>query len=89
MLNSAMDDPEALRLYAEQNRVLVIRDCHTMPGHFVGFIKHQDSPVIFIVSRKFSVGKAVEWLMATLGSERSRNTPWSSEQCLHNALLYR
>jgi len=33
-----------------------------MPGHFIEFIKHQDSPGIFIVSRRLSIGKAAEWL---------------------------
>ena len=38
-------------------------DRHTMPGQFVDFIKHQDSPRVFIVSRKLAVRKAAEWLV--------------------------
>jgi len=62
-LHLGVDDPEVLRLCAEQNRMLVTHDRHTMPDHFIEFIKHQDSPGIFIVSRKLSIGKAAEWLV--------------------------
>ncbi len=34
-----------------------------MPGHFVEFIKTQDSPGVFIVSRKLPIRKAAEWLV--------------------------
>ena len=33
-----------------------------MPVHFAEFIKQRDSPGIFIVSRKLSIGRAAEWL---------------------------
>jgi len=59
-LHTGIDDPEVLRLCAEQNRMLVTHDRHTMPGHFIEFIKHQYSPGVFIVSRKLSLGKAAE-----------------------------
>ena len=61
-LHTGVADPEVLRLCAEQDRMLVTHDRHTMPGHFIEFIKHQDSPGIFIVSRRLSIGKAAEWL---------------------------
>jgi hypothetical protein len=41
-LHTGIDDPEALRLCAEQNRILVTHDRQTMPGHFIEFIKHQN-----------------------------------------------
>jgi hypothetical protein len=62
-LHTGLADPEVLRLCAEQGRMLVTHDRHTMPGHFVEFIKQQDSPGVFIVSRKLPVGKAAEWLV--------------------------
>lgn len=62
-LHTGIDDPEVLRLCAEQNRMLVTHDRHTMPDHFTEFIKHQDSPGVFIISRKLSIGKAAEWLV--------------------------
>jgi len=62
-LHTGIDDPEVLRLCAEQSRLLVTHDRHTMPRHFIEFIKDHDSPGIFIVSRKLSIGKAAEWLV--------------------------
>jgi hypothetical protein len=62
-LHTGLADPEVLRLCAEQGRMLVTHDRHTMPGHFVEFIKQQDSPGVFIVSRKLPVGKAAWWLV--------------------------
>jgi hypothetical protein len=62
-LHLGVEDPEVLQLCAEQDRMLVTHDRHTMPGHFIEFIKHQDSPGVFIVSQKLPVGKAAEWLV--------------------------
>ena len=62
-LHTGIDDPEVLRLCAAQNRMLVTYDRRTMPRHFIEFIKHHDSPGIFIVSRKLPIGKAAEWLV--------------------------
>jgi hypothetical protein len=62
-LHTGILDPEVLRLCAEENRMLVTHDRHSMPKHFIEFIKQQDSPGIFIVSRKLAVGKAAEWLL--------------------------
>lgn len=62
-LHTGTPDPEVLRLCAEENRILVTHDRHSMPGHFIAFIQQQDSPGVFIVSRKLSIGKAAEWLL--------------------------
>lgn len=62
-LHTGIEDPEVLRLCAEQNRMLVTHDRHTMPDHFIAFIQQQVSPGVFIVSRKLSIGKAAEWLV--------------------------
>ncbi len=61
-LHTGTNDAEVLRLCAGQNRILVTHDRHTMPVHFAEFIKQRDSPGIFIVSRKLSIGRAAEWL---------------------------
>jgi Domain of unknown function (DUF5615) len=50
-LDTGIEDPDVLRLCAEQNRLLVTHDRHTMPGHFIEFINNQDSPGVFIISR--------------------------------------
>ena len=43
-------DPEVLSLAAQDGRVLVSHDRHSMPGHFAGFIENQPSPGLIIVS---------------------------------------
>jgi hypothetical protein len=62
-LHFGVPDSEVLRLCAEQNRILVTYDRRTMPAHFSDFIKTNDSPGIFIVSRKLSIGGAAESLV--------------------------
>lgn len=41
-----------------------MKNRHTMPRHLIEFIQHQNSPGVFIVSRKLPIGKAAEWLVA-------------------------
>jgi hypothetical protein len=62
-LHMGILDPEVLRLCVEQNRMLVTHDRKTMPVHFADFIQDHDSPGIFVVSRKLSIGAAAEWLL--------------------------
>ena len=62
-LHTGVDDTEVLRLCAAQDRLLVTHDRHTMPAHFMEFIKRDISPGIFIVSRKLSISAAAEWLV--------------------------
>ncbi len=62
-LHLGVGDPEVLRLCAEQNRMLVTHDRHSMPEHFIKFIERRDSPGVFIVSRKLSIGQSAEWLV--------------------------
>ena len=57
-----LSDPEVLALAAEQGRVLVSHDKHTLPDHFAAFIEVQISPGVILISRKLSIGKAAEWL---------------------------
>jgi hypothetical protein len=42
-----------------------------MPDHFIKFIQDQDSPGVFIVSRKLSIGKAAEWLALYWGASEA------------------
>lgn len=70
-LHTGIPDPEVLRLCAEENRILVTHDRHTMPDHFIEFIQQQDSPGVFIVSRKLSIGKAAEWLAPYWGASET------------------
>jgi hypothetical protein len=75
-LHTGIPDPEVLRLCAEENRILVTHDRHSMPRHFLAFIQQHDSPGIFIISRKISIGKAAEWLLlywVASAAEEQRN----------------
>ena len=75
-LHTRIPDPEVLRLCAAENRILVTHDRHTMPEHFLEFIQKNNSPGVFIISRKLSIGKAAEWLLlywAASTSEEHQN----------------
>ena len=73
-LHTGIDDTGVLRLCAEQNRMPVTHDCHTMPAHFMDFIQRHDSPGIFIVSRKLPIGRATNGLSCTGKPLRPRST---------------
>ena len=62
-LHTGISEPEVLRLCAEENRMLVTHDRHSMPDHFIEFIQQANSPGVFIVSRKLPIGQAAEWLL--------------------------
>ena len=42
-------DPEVLVLAAQEHRILVTHDRHTMPRHFAAFIRHHSSPGDFLI----------------------------------------
>lgn len=55
-------DEEVLALAAQEGRVLVSHDRRTMPEYFARFITTQSSPGLIIISRRLSIGRAVDWL---------------------------
>ncbi len=57
-----LDDEQVLALAAEQGRVLISHDRHTMPAHFEKFVQTRTSPGVIIVSRRLPIGRAAEWL---------------------------
>src|SRR5262245_16404847 len=80
-LHTGIGDPEVLRLCAEQNRMLVTHDRHTMPDHFIEFIQHHDSPGIFIVSRSFPLAKR-------LNGWRSTGRPAKPKSIITRSLIF-
>ena len=56
-------DDEVLELAAREGRMLVTHERKTMPEHFAEFIAHQQSPGVFIVSRKLTIKQAADWLV--------------------------
>lgn len=67
---AGLDDPEVLKLTAEQGRILVSHDRKTMPTHFGQFILSENSPGMLIVSQKLPISQvAEELLLIWLASE--------------------
>jgi hypothetical protein len=56
-------DDQALKIAAQEGRLLVTHDRKTMPNHFANFIASHSSPGVFIVSRKLPIAQAAEWLI--------------------------
>jgi hypothetical protein len=56
-------DPEVLARAAQEGRILVSHDHHTMPVHFATFVTTQPSPGVFLLSQDVSIRTAVEELV--------------------------
>lgn len=75
-LHTGVPDLEVLALCASEDRMLVTHDRKTIPSHFREWISAHDSPGVFIVSRRVSIGAAAEWLVlywATCEAEEFTN----------------
>ena len=57
---AGLDDPEVLKLTAQQGRILVSHDRKTMPKHFEQFILTEKCPGILIVSQKLPIAQVAE-----------------------------
>lgn len=55
-------DEQVLALAADEGRLLVSCDRRTMPFHFADFIAQRNSPGVFILSTKLTIGEAADWL---------------------------
>jgi hypothetical protein len=59
-----VSDSEVLALAAEQGRILVTHDRHTMPRHFGGFLMSgRFSPGVFLVSQYAPMGEVIDELV--------------------------
>jgi hypothetical protein len=48
-------------LTAQDSRILISHDVHTMPGHFAAFAKTSGwSPGVFLISQKLPIAEAIE-----------------------------
>lgn len=57
-------DPQVLAIAAEQDRILVTHDRHTMPGHFGDFLAAGGtSPGVFVVSQDAPITEVIEALV--------------------------
>jgi hypothetical protein len=48
---------------AQEGRMLLSHDHHTLPRHFSDFITAQASPGVIIMSQRMLISVAVEWIM--------------------------
>jgi len=60
---AGLDDPDVLKLAAQQDRILVSHDRRTMPTHFGQFILSENSSGVLIVSQKLPISQVVEDLL--------------------------
>lgn len=58
-----MPDLDVLRIFAEDQRVLVTGDMRTMSTHFKKFAARRDSPGVLIIPSSRSIGNAIEGLL--------------------------
>ena len=56
-------DPEALRIAAEDDRVLVSADLRTMSVHFHDFVLRHESPGVLLIPSSRSIGAAIKGLL--------------------------
>ena len=56
-------DAQVLAVAAQEGRMLLSHDHHTMPRHFGDFITTQASPGVIIMPQRMLISVAVEWIM--------------------------
>jgi predicted nuclease of predicted toxin-antitoxin system len=66
------DDPEVLRLAAEDDRVLVSHDLRTLPWYFASFIETHNSPGLIIISQSLPHCRRGKLAMFDMGSGNAR-----------------
>ena len=59
----ACQDPDVLRIAAQDGRVLVSQDRRTMPEHFRRFVAGTTSPGVIVLREGISIGTAIEELV--------------------------
>ncbi len=59
---AGVDDPDVLKMAADEGRVLVSHDRKTMPTHFGQFIVSNESAGVLIVSQRLPVAQVAEEL---------------------------
>jgi hypothetical protein len=54
-------DPDVLAYAAQQGRILLTHDTHTMPDHFTTFLMGgQHSPGVFMIPQLLPIGRAID-----------------------------
>lgn len=69
---AGVPDPEVLQSAAEQDRILVSSDFHTMPQHFADFLqRHTSSPGLILVPQYLPIGEGIEDLLLIWGASEA------------------
>jgi Domain of unknown function (DUF5615) len=58
-----ISDAQVLAVAAQEGRMLLSHDHHTMPRHFGDFITTQASPGVIIIPQRMLISVAAEWIM--------------------------
>jgi hypothetical protein len=72
-----VSDLEVLSRAANEGRILVTHDWHTMTEHFFEFVRGSYSPGVFVIAQKVPVGIAVEAL--EIGWNLSEAEEWENQ----------
>ena len=56
-------DAQVLAVAAQEGRMLLSHDHHTLPRHFGDFITAQASPGVIIMPQRMLISVAAEWIM--------------------------
>jgi hypothetical protein len=66
---AALSDIQVLAIAAEQQRILVTHDFHTMPRHYATFLdRNRFSPGVFLVKQRLAIAVIIEELLLIWGS---------------------
>jgi hypothetical protein len=74
-----------LAFAADEGRILVSHDFHTMPKYFRQFTQGGLSPGVFLIRQDLPVGEAIETLL--LIWEASEADEWENRLCLAPSLV--
>ena len=78
-------EEDVLALAADEDRILVSHDFHTMPKHFREFIPVRPSPGVLLIRQDLPVGQAIDILL--LIWEASEPNEWRNRVCVVPSLV--
>src|ERR1017187_4396501 len=68
-----VSDPAVLALAADQDRILVSHDFHTMPRHFADFVRaHGSSRGVLLIPQHLPMREAIEELLLIWGASSAQ-----------------
>jgi len=80
-----VSDADVLAFAADEERILVSHDFHTMPRYFREFVRSRPSPGVLLIRQDLPVGQAIDILL--LIWEASKPDEWTNRVCLVPSLI--